>query len=83
MVHIVGSISGPHHFARKIVVSDDFSEPSFQRGVQSFRFCFWCFGPKTGFSKKRWQKLLLCNFLFWWLYFMLLLDYKKGGGKNL
>ena len=33
MVDISGSRSGPHHFPIKIVVSEDFCKPSFQRGV--------------------------------------------------
>ena len=37
VVHIVGSISGPHNFSIKIVVSEDFCKPSLQRGPQSFR----------------------------------------------
>ena len=93
MVHIsgvLGSISGPHCRVNKwstsfrsikIVVSEDFSEPSFQRGVQSF-VAFWCFGPKTGFSKRGWQKLPFAIFCSGGCCFMLLLDCKKGGGKK-
>ena len=57
---VLGSISGPHcrvnkwstsFRSLKIVVSDDFSEPSFQRCVQSFR-CFLVFWSEKGFSNR-------------------------------
>ena len=63
MVHILGalgSISGPHCWVNKWstsfrsiknVVSEDCCEPSFQKGVQSFRR-FLVFWSKSRFSKK-------------------------------
>ena len=91
MVHILGvlgPISGPHCSGNKwstsfrsikIEVSEEFSEASFQRGVQSFR-CLWCFGPKKGFAKS--GKNCLFTFCSGGCCFMILLDCKKGGGAN-
>ena len=60
----VGSISGPHHFGPiKIVVSEDCCEPSFHRGVQSFRR-YLCFGPKNRLFKKGMVAIPLFNSLF-------------------
>ena len=93
MVHIwgvLGSISGPHCRVNKwstssrsikIVASEDFSEPRFQRGVQSFR-CFLVFWSKNRLSKREWQTLPFAIFCSGGCCCVLLLDYKKGGGKN-
>ena len=64
----------------KIVVSEDCCEPSFQRGVQSFRR-FLVFWSKTGFSKGG-SKNRLSHFLYCGCWWMLLLDYKNGMAKN-
>ena len=79
----VGSITGPYHFYPiKIVVSEDFCEPSLQRGVQSFRR-FLVFWSKNRLFRKRMVAIPFFNFLFWWL----LVDvctrvYKKGEAKK-
>ena len=78
MVHIwgaLGSIGGPHYRVNKwstsfrsikIVISEDFSETSFQRGVQSFR-CFLVLWSKNRLFKKGVANYAFCNCLFWWL----------------
>ena len=66
MVHIVGSTSGPHHFAlQKQWFSEDFCEPNFRGGCRVF-VAFWCLGPKQAFRKGDGSHPLF-NFLFWWL----------------
>ena len=83
MVHIVGSISGPHHFSLSLNKNRGFRgffEPSFQRGVQSFRLFVFFLVQKQ--ARKRWQKLGFSFFCSGACCFMLLLEYKKGGGKN-
>ena len=78
MVHIWG-VLGPHCRVNKwstsfrsikIGVTEDFLEPSFQRGVQSFR-CFLVFWSEN--------RLYFCSGA---CCFMLLLDYKKGSDKK-
>ena len=93
MVHILGvlgSISGPHCRANKwsmsfrpikIVVSEDFCEPSFQRMVQSFRR-FLVFWSKNRFFRKGVAKFafaIFCSGGCWW---MLLVNHKKGVEKT-
>ena len=71
---VLESICGPHCRVNKgstscrsikIVVSEDFSEASFQRGCKVF-VVFWCSRPKPVFQKGG-GKNSLCIFLFWWL----------------
>ena len=59
MVHIIS--------LNKIVVSEDFSEPIFQRGVQSFRRFLVFLVQKQVFFKKGRAKIAFFIFLFWWL----------------
>ena len=74
MVHIILLYKNGGGFRRVF-------EPSFQRGVQSFCFVlvFW---SKTGF-KQKWQELGFPFFCSGACCFMLLLESKRGGGKNI
>ena len=93
MVHIsgvLGSISGPHCWVNmwspsfryiKIVVSEDFCEPSSQRGAK--------LSPLSGvlvqnrFFKKGVAKIAFFIFCYGGCWWMLLLNYKKGVAKKL
>ena len=67
-VCVVGSISGPHlgGLRIKIMVSEDFSEPSFQRGGAKLSLFSGVLVQKRGFQKGGGKN---CHFhvLFWWL----------------
>ena len=72
MVHII--------FPIKVVVSEDYGQRRFREGFKIV-VAFWCFGSKTGFFKKGMIAIPFFNFCCgdcWW---MLVPDYKKGGGK--
>ena len=88
---VLGPISGPHCWVNqwstsfrsiKTGVSEDSCEPSFQRGVQSYRH-FLVLWSKSGLFKKGMVAICLFSVLFWWLLWMLLLDSKKGWQKDL
>ena len=65
----------------KIVVSEAFCEPGFQRGVQSYR-SFLVLWSKNGFLKKGVANISFFNVWLWWLLVDVSIRYKKGVVKK-